>query len=192
MKASSGLRAWILANEPWFGIIANFCVALGVVIAIGTFFFQRVAAEAQRRRDASLQFIAMRSDSVYAEASQTVLSALLLDARLRFVRGADEEAKASDALEIIKEVGIGRLDSLAMFYSSVGWCVTSKTCEREIIDPVFRDEITLFYCSTRDYVLPKIADRFQADERYTKLKAYFEESKASCLPKSTVMLPTDR
>ena len=94
--------------------------------------------------------------------------------------GRDEEAKKADSERIIAEVGRDRIDSLAMFYASIQSCIDEEICDKDTIDPIFKDEITLFYCINEKYTLRALADRFRAKERYSNVAKYFNRLGQAC------------
>jgi hypothetical protein len=165
--------------EPWFGIIANAAVVFSVLFALHTYSDQKSEAQKQRMREASLQFVAMRN-SEFEATSRIVIAAQLKDGRIAIAMGGDEEAKKADSERIIAEVGRDRIDSLAMFYASIQSCIDAKICDKDTIDPIFKGEITLFYCINEKYTLRALADRFRDAGRYDNVAKYFKRLGATC------------
>lgn len=177
------LRA--LRLERRIGVIADLCVVAGIVIGLWTYLDQKRDADALRKREAALQFAALRHEAVNAEAAQALIEALSKDGRYMLALGNQKDAKKADAQKIVEEVGVGRIDGLAKFYISVASCVETKVCDEAIVRNVFEDDIRFFYCSTRENIFPIVYDRFNDSGIYEKLTEYFKKYVKSCPPGPT-------
>jgi hypothetical protein len=172
--------------ERRMGVAADLCVVAGIVIGLWTYFDQKSEADALRKREAALQFAALRHEAVNAEAAQALITALSKDGRYLIQLGNQKDAKQQDAQKIVDEVGLGRIDGLAKFYISAATCVETEVCDETIVRNVFEDDIRFFYCSTSENIFPIVQGSFHDPNIYDGLTAYFNKYVKSCPPGPTV------
>ena len=171
--------------ERLIAAVANLCIMAGIAVGLFTYLDQKHDAQALRKREAALQFAALRHESAIADASQALREALSKDGRYIVALGEQEEAKKSDAEKVVTEVGVGKIDALAKFYISVASCVETDVCDQGIIHSLFDEDIKFFYCATEDEIMPILYDRFYDRHIYDKLKEYFQKYIHACPPRPT-------
>jgi hypothetical protein len=166
--------------ERWIAIAADIGVVLGIVVAAGTYLAGKHDTEGAKARDAALQFSALRHGSPYAEASAELLDVLWKKGDLILNEGAQNEARQTDAKNVIKILGAGKIDGLAMLYNSIISCEQSLVCDVETSKTLFDGDIRSFYCETKGDILPIILQRMNEPQRYDRLKQYFAKTIKTC------------
>lgn len=188
-KLSSRLRsAQLESTSRWIAIVADLAVVTSIAIGLLTYFDQKAEGQEQRRREASMTLASLRHQSPYADIKVQLTSALLKEGRWGLIKkGGQRSYIEADGLKIIKEVGAGRIDNLAMLYSAIINCRAdpenedkTKLCDAKLIDELARDDIEFFYCSTRYGILPVIELDSFSDNRYKSIFSYAEEQKFTC------------
>lgn len=126
----------------------------GIFVAIGLGFIQQCNIKADRQRVAAFEYVSLKHQDPYMSNVQKFNKSLNEEDGIRLKMLQNEQNRGdhdSEWNEIISEVGIKTIVSIADLHQSIIQCISKNICDKKIIEIEYKSDIINFYCHLSRY-----------------------------------------